>query len=133
MNDSEFDESVMSEISVEDEIDCYSFAEHVDEPKRNLIFEASIEFEQIVKNQGLKNLKEKTIVFLKVQKIPNQVFVMRGLDKDDTFDLNSIVKTNNFNCCDDYFWFVPIDNCDETKCLSEKKSWKVKGRYILNL
>ena len=43
-NISDFDESEMSEISVEDEVDCSSFVKNIDEPKRNLIFEDSIEF-----------------------------------------------------------------------------------------
>lgn len=49
----------------------------------------------------------------------------------DTSNLTSIVKTNNDNSCDNYFWYAPIDNDDETKGLFEKTSWKVKGKYIL--
>lgn len=48
VNDSDFDESKMSEISVEDEIDFSSFVKHDEELKRNLIFEDSIKFEQFV-------------------------------------------------------------------------------------
>lgn len=45
----------MSEISVEDEVDGSSFLKPVDEPKRNLIFEDSNEFEQFVESGGTKN------------------------------------------------------------------------------
>ncbi|XP_023766822.1 uncharacterized protein LOC111915392 [Lactuca sativa] len=42
----------MSEISVEDEIDCSTFVQNIEEPKKNFISEKSIEFVHIVKNKG---------------------------------------------------------------------------------
>lgn len=67
----------MSEISVEDEVNCSSFVIPDVEPKWNLIFEDSIKFEQFVENRGLKNMKEKAIVFPKVKSTPNQFFVIK--------------------------------------------------------
>ena len=53
----------MSEISIEDEIDCSTFMKNLDEPKKILVFENSIEFVQIVENQGSKVLKEEATIF----------------------------------------------------------------------
>lgn len=64
-----------------DEVDCPSFVKHVDEPKINLIFENSTELEKMVENGGIENLREKVVVFLKVKSTPNQVFVIKELDK----------------------------------------------------
>lgn len=55
---------------------------------------------------------------------PNHVFVKKGLDKEDTLELTSVVKTNNSNSCEDYFWSKPIVNVEETKGLLDKTSWK---------
>lgn len=65
----DFDESVMSEISVKDEVDWSHFVNYDVEPKRNSIFEDSIKFERFVENDGIKNLKEKVVVLRRVQKL----------------------------------------------------------------
>lgn len=58
-NISEFyDESDMSEITVEDEVDCSEFVKN--ESKKNLISKNSIEFTCISENKSSKNLKEKS-------------------------------------------------------------------------
>ncbi|XP_052626733.1 uncharacterized protein LOC111909749 [Lactuca sativa] len=126
----EFDESDMSEIFVEDEIDCSVFVQNTEEPKKNLISENSIEFICIVENKGSKVLNEKATIFLKVQTVPNQVFVKNGLTKKDTLELTSLVNNDNVDGCDEYFWFGPTENVDEIKSLSEMTSWKTKGKYV---
>lgn len=65
-----------------------------------------------------------------MQLTPNQVFVKKWLDNDDTFELTSIVKIDNSNSCKDYFWSKAIDIVEETKGLPEKTTWKKIGRYI---
>ena len=60
----------------------------------------------------------------------NQVFSTQGLDKNQTVKLTSLVDDDNKDGCDEHFWSVPIDNADETKGLSEKTSWRVKGRHV---
>lgn len=112
--DLDSDKSVMSEISFEDEVDCSSFAKTVEEPNQNLIFEYSIEFEHFVHNAGIENLKQKVVVFQKGQSTPNKVFVIKGLDKSDTNDLTSTVKTDNEVPSENHFWSKPIDNHDES-------------------
>ena len=41
-----------------------------------------------------------------------------------------MVDEDNADGCDNFFWPAPIDNADETVGLSEKTSWRVKGRYV---
>ena len=41
-----------------------------------------------------------------------------------------MVNQDNVGGCDDYFWFTPIDNVDETVGLSERTSWRFEGRYV---
>lgn len=43
------------------------------------------------------------------------MFVTKGLDKLDTNDLTSIVKTDNDASWENHFWSKPIDNHDEKK------------------
>ncbi|KAI3523775.1 hypothetical protein L1887_02171 [Cichorium endivia] len=119
-NISEFDESEMSEISVEDEIDCSVFTQDNEEPKKKLILENSIEFVRIVENKGSHVLKEKATFFPKVKTDPNQVFEKTGLDENDTS--TSLVNNDNANGCDEFLWSEPIDNAAETKGLSEMPS-----------
>lgn len=88
-------------------------------------------FEQLVANDGIRKLKEKVVVFSKVQSTPNQVFVLKGLDKSITNDLTSILKTDNDSSCETHVCYEPIDNSEDTIGLSEKTSWRVKHRYIL--
>lgn len=90
-NVSKFDESNMSEISVEDEMDCSTFVQNEDVPKKELIFENSVEYVCIVENNGSDVLKPKSTVFLKVQTVPNRVFVKTGLGKNHTSKLTSLV------------------------------------------
>ncbi|KAL7596937.1 hypothetical protein Lser_V15G31429 [Lactuca serriola] len=54
-NISEFDESKISEISVEDEVDCLEFVQNNPEPKKKLIYESSIEFVHVIENKGSSN------------------------------------------------------------------------------
>ncbi|XP_052627222.1 uncharacterized protein LOC128133731 [Lactuca sativa] len=75
-------------------------------------------------------LNEKDTVYLKVQIVPNQVFVKTGLNKKDTSELTSLVNDDNADDCDEFFWSEPIDNADETKGLFEMTSWKTKGKYV---
>lgn len=116
----ENDESDLSEIYVEDEIDCSSFVTFDDKPKSNLNYEDSFDFEQFIVNDCIKILKEKAFVFPKVQSTPNQVFLTKGLDKSSTNDLTSMVKNDNNASCEYRFWYEPIDNNEETIGFSEK-------------
>ncbi|KAL7609655.1 hypothetical protein Lser_V15G12997 [Lactuca serriola] len=129
-NSSEFDaESEMSEILVEDEVDCSKFMKHETENEKPLISENSVEFARLSKEQKPK-LKEKAVVYQKVQTVPNQVYAMTGVTQRQTAELRIIVDEDNAEGCEDYFWSAPIDNADETVGLSDKTTWRVKGRYI---
>ncbi|XP_052627571.1 uncharacterized protein LOC128134144 [Lactuca sativa] len=129
-NSSEFDaESEMSEISVEDVVDCSKFVKNETQSGKPLISENSVEFARLSKEQKLK-LKEKALVYQKVQTVPNQVYVVTGVTERQTTELKIIVDEDNDEGCEDYFWSAPIDNADETVGLSEKTTWRVKGRYI---
>jgi hypothetical protein len=55
--------------------------------------------------------------------------VQKGLNQTDTHELKSIVDQDNADGCGS-FWTEPIDNTDETRGLSAKTSWRVKGKYI---
>jgi len=127
-NDSEFDESEMSEISVEDVIDCSVFTKEKEIPTNKLISEHSVEYARL-SNEG-NVFEEKVIVFPKIKSVPNQVFVKFGHDKTKTEHLTSIVSEDNEVVCEAFFWSGPIDNSHETKGLSEMTSWKVKGQYV---
>lgn len=102
-NVSEFDKSEISEIHVEDEIDCSAFVKEIDELEKCLILDDSVEFVQIVENPGSKVFKMKATIFPRIQKTPNQVFVKSGLDKNDTSKLTSIVASDNAKGCEDHF------------------------------
>ena len=41
-----------------------------------------------------------------------------------------MVNEDNAGGCDDHFWSAPIDNADDNVGLSERTSWRVKGRYV---
>lgn len=62
----EFEKSELSEFFLEDEIKCSNFVINDEKPKRSMILEDSIEFEKVVKNKGIENLKEKVFFFPKV-------------------------------------------------------------------
>ena len=129
-NSSEFDaESEMSEISVEDVVDCSKFVKNETQSEKPLISENSVEFARLSKEQKPK-LKEKALVYQKVQTVPNQVYAVTGVTQRQTAELRIIVDEDNAEGCEDYFWSAPIDNADETVGLSEKTTWRVKGRYI---
>ena len=108
------DDSDMSEISVEDEVDYSEFVKSELELAKNLISENSVEYVHISKN-GSKVLKGKANVFPKVQTVPNQVFATSRLNKNHTKELSSLVKEDNAGGCDEYFWSAHIDNTAETK------------------
>ncbi|KAL7590353.1 hypothetical protein Lser_V15G35620 [Lactuca serriola] len=129
-NSSEFDaESEMSEISVEDVVDCSKFVKNETQSEKPLISENSVEFARLSKEQKPK-LKEKPLVYQKVQTVPNQVYAVTGVTQRQTAKLRIIIDEDNAEGCEDYFWSAPIDNADETVGLSEKTTWRVKGRYI---
>ena len=70
-NTSEFDEDDdMSEIYVEDEVECSEFVKTKPKPTENLIFENSIEFARLSQNKS-KVMKEKVVVYQKVQTTTN--------------------------------------------------------------
>ena len=130
-NTSEFDEeSEMSEISVEDVVDCSKFMKSETENKKPLISENSVEFARLSKDKQQK-LKEKAMVYQKVQTVPNQVYAVTGVTTKQTAELRILDDKDNAEGCDDYFWSSPIDNADETVGLSEQTSWRVKGRYVV--
>lgn len=60
----------------------------------------------------------------------NQVYVVEGVSRKQTDELNSLVDKDNAEGCGDYFWSAPITNSDETVGLSERTSWRVRGRYV---
>ncbi|KAI3510079.1 hypothetical protein L1887_25606 [Cichorium endivia] len=126
----EFDESEMSEISVEDKIDCSAFVTKQTEPKKNIISENSVAFARIVENKGSQVLNEQATVFPNVKTVPNQLFVKPRLNLKDTLELKVLVDNNNSDGCDAFFWSEPIDNADEMKSLSEMTSWSSRGKYI---
>ena len=77
-NTSEFDkDSDMSEISVEDEVDCSEFIKNEPVTAKVLISEDLVEFAWISKAKP-EVLKAKATVFPKFQTFPNQVFTTKG-------------------------------------------------------
>ncbi|XP_052622916.1 uncharacterized protein LOC128128126 [Lactuca sativa] len=115
-NVSEFDE--MSEISVEDVVDCSEFTKSETENKKPLILENSVEFARLAKNKE-KKLKEKDVVYQKVQIVTNQVYAAKGVTPRQTVELIVLVEKDNAEGCKDFFWPAPIDNADETVGLSK--------------
>lgn len=95
-----------------------------------MIFGESNAFEQFVESGGIKIFKENVVVFPKVKRTQNQVFITQGLEKYDTCDLTSIVKTDNDASCENHFWYLPIDNSDEAIGICTKTYWRVKSRYM---
>ncbi|XP_052620940.1 uncharacterized protein LOC128126844 [Lactuca sativa] len=75
-----------------------------------------------------KVLKEKAVVYQKVQTTPNQVYTVKGVTQQQSAELTALVEEDNVDGCDEFFWSTPIDNADETVGLSKKTSWRVKGR-----
>ena len=129
-NTSEFDEdSDMSEISVEDEVDCSEFLQSEPKPEKDLISENYVEFDRMSKDKS-KVFKEKAVIYQKVQTVPNQVYATTGVTKKQIVELTSLVNKDNADGCEEYFWLAPIDNANETVGLSERTSWRVKGRYV---
>lgn len=87
---------------------------------------------QLLKNDGVNNLIEKEVVFPKVQCTTNHIFVMKGLDKTETKDLNNIIRTANLKLCEIIYGMLllTINNGSEAIDLSEKTSWMDKDKYI---
>ncbi|XP_023755002.1 uncharacterized protein LOC111903469 [Lactuca sativa] len=97
----EFDENDdLSEIYVEDEVDCSEFVKSEPELVKNLISENFVEF------------------------------ALTGVTQKQTLELTTLLNEDNDEGCDEFFWSAPIDNADETVGLSEITSWRVKGRYV---
>lgn len=109
--DSDFEESEMSEISIEDEVD-YSFVISDDKLNGILILKIQFNLNNLLKMKVLEIWKKRLLIFPKVQTTPNQVFVIKGRDQLDTNDLSSIVKTNIDVSCKNNFWSKPIDNSE---------------------
>ncbi|XP_052627093.1 uncharacterized protein LOC128133623 [Lactuca sativa] len=129
-NMSEFDEeNEMSEIYVDDVVDCSEFMKSETGNEKPLISENSVEFARLATHKE-KKLKEKFVVFQKVQTVPNQVYAAKGVTPRQTAELRVLVEKDNAEGCEDFFWSAPIDNADETIGLSEQTSWRVKGRYV---
>ncbi|XP_052623142.1 uncharacterized protein LOC128128382 [Lactuca sativa] len=129
-NTLEFNEDIdLCEISVEDVVDCSEFLKSETEKEATLISENSVAYARL-SNDKSKKLKEKAMVYQKVQTVPNQVYAVTGLTGKQTTELKIMVDKDNAKGCDNYFWYTPIDNADETVGLSEQTSWRVKGRYV---
>ena len=107
----------MSEISVEDLVDCSELAKNEPKSHKNLISENSVEFARSSTDKS-KVLKAKVVVYQKVQTTPNQVYTVSGVTPQQTAELTTMVEEDNAGGCDEYFWSAPIDNADETKGLS---------------
>lgn len=99
------------------------------ENEKPLISENSVEFDRMAKDKE-KKLKEKAMVYQKVQTVPNQVYAVIGVTPKQTSELRIMVENDNVEGCNDYFWSAPIDNAYKTVGLSEQTSWRVKGRYV---
>ncbi|XP_052623160.1 uncharacterized protein LOC128128385 [Lactuca sativa] len=99
------------------------------ETNKNLISENSVEFARSLKDKT-KALKTKVVVYQKVQTTPNQVYTVKGVTPHQTAELTALIEEYNVYGYDEFFWSAPIDNVDETKGLSQKTSWRVKGRYV---
>ena len=114
---SEFDEeSEMSEISVEDVVDCSEFLKS--ETEKPLISENSVEYARLSKDKS-KKLKQKAVVYQKVQTASNQVYAVTRVTGKQIAELKILVDKDNAEGCDNHFWSAPIDNADETVGLSE--------------
>ncbi|KAL7605619.1 hypothetical protein Lser_V15G17082 [Lactuca serriola] len=101
-NVSEFDGgSDMSEISMENEVDCLEFVKSEPKPAKSLISKNSVEYFCISEN-GSKVLKEKATVSPK------------------TKELLSLVEKDNDDGCDEHFWSTPINNA-ESKATNNKE------------
>lgn len=48
---------------MEDDIDCSNFVINDEKPKRNLILDDAIDFENVIENNGIENLIEKMLFF----------------------------------------------------------------------
>ena len=89
---SEFDEeSEMSEISVEDVVDCSAFMKSETENEKPLISENLVGFARMSKDKPQK-LKEKVVVYQKVQTVPNQVYAAKGVTSKQTTELRVLVQ-----------------------------------------
>ncbi|KAI3515898.1 hypothetical protein L1887_14803 [Cichorium endivia] len=121
-NISDFDESEMSEISVEDEIDCSEFINNSTDTKKNLISENSVAFARIVENKVPQALNEQATVFPKIQTVPNQVFVKPGLNSKDVTELKVMVDKDNSDSRGKYI----SGSLNSKNFVPQNKSWGTK-------
>ena len=130
-DDSESDES-NSEIDEDEVIDCSYFIRttETDEEIKNYFKKDSENYQDVLKKKGPNFLEEKTVVYPKVQNVPNKVFVKAGCTSKETSELIKIIETENSQNQKSSFWKNKIDNSYETKGLSSETSWRVKNRYI---
>ena len=102
-NSSEFDEDTdMSEISVEDEVNCSEFLKSKNKPEKSLISENSVAFIRMSKENS-KVLKETVVVYEKVQTVLNQVYATTGVTKKQTVEQTSMEDEDNADGCDNFF------------------------------
>ena len=88
LNDNDGYETDISEISIEEEVDCSSFVKTENANNvPNLILEDSEEYVKVVKTKGPACLTEKVVVYPKVKNCPNQVLVATCVKVSDTPDL----------------------------------------------
>ncbi|KAL7591115.1 uncharacterized protein LOC111887420 [Lactuca sativa] len=110
---------------------CFA-AKHVGEQINEydqLIKKNSVEFTRLSQNKS-KVMKKRAVVYQKVETTPNQVCAVTDITQKQTAELTSLVNEDNDDGCEEHFWPAPIDNADETVGLSERTSWRVKGRYV---
>ncbi|XP_052627139.1 uncharacterized protein LOC128133664 [Lactuca sativa] len=121
----------MSEISIEDEVECSEFFKSESKTNKNLISENSVEFTRSTKDKT-KVLKAKAVVYQKVKTTPNQVYIVQGVTQQKTAELTTLVEEDSADGCNDFLWLASIDNADETEGLSQKISWRVKAYRVLS-
>ena len=88
----------MSEIYVEDEVDCSEFVKSEPENRKNLISENFVEFARLSQNKS-PILEEKVVVYQKVRTTPNQVYKVTGVTEHQTAELTAIVNEDNADGC----------------------------------
>ncbi|KAL7591015.1 hypothetical protein Lser_V15G34603 [Lactuca serriola] len=107
----------------------FTFSSISDSLKRTRLSNSNLT-DQLSRATSKGEERQKANVFPKVQTMPNQVFKAKGVTENQTVERKTIVDNENKDGCDDLFWSAPIDNANETVGLSERTSWKVKGRYM---
>ena len=59
------------------------------------------------------------------------MYTTAGVTKDHTVELTILINKYNADGYNNHFWSAPINNADETKGLSERTSWRVKRRHVV--